>query len=207
MAESVVQIWKKLTPSQRRALLEEANLAYSGYDDTALIRAGIKKREHAMHPLSSGSELHVLGRKGLLEIGQVIAAPTTTAGLHTPRKITALGRAVAEHGLALLRAPLPASLAVAAISTGHEPETVEGGRAMMQAITPEHLRRAEDVRRLRALSPGDEVEYTNYTGGGSYKGTAIVTWDHGRTVEARTLSGREKLRLERAPDGTLRRFT
>ena len=102
--------------------------------------------------------------------------------------------------------PAPPSLAAAARAAGHEPETEEGGRAMMQAITPEHLRRAEAVRKTRSLKPGDEIEYTNYTVGGSFKGTAVVTWDHGRSVEARTLSG-EKLRLERAQDGTLRRFT
>lgn len=100
----------------------------------------------------------------------------------------------------------PPSLAAAARSAGYEPETEEGGRAMMQAITPEHLHRAEGVRKLRTLKPGDEIEYTNFTVGGSYKGQAIVTWDHGKSVEARTLGG-EKLRLERASDGSLRRFT
>jgi len=56
------------------------------------------------------------------------------------------------------------------------------------------------------LRPGDEIKYTNFTIGGSHEGTAIVTWDHGKSVEARTLGG-EKLRLERAADGSLRRFT
>jgi hypothetical protein len=59
----------------------------------------------------------------------------------------------------------------------------------------------------RRHQPGDEIEYTNYTVGGSFKGKAIVTWDHGKSgVEARTLGG-ERLRLERAADGSLRRFT
>lgn len=58
----------------------------------------------------------------------------------------------------------------------------------------------------RYLKPGDEIKYTNFTIGGSYEGTAIVSWDHGKSVEARTLGG-EKLRLERAADGSLRRFT
>lgn len=59
----------------------------------------------------------------------------------------------------------------------------------------------------RRFQPGDEVEYTNFTTGGSFKGKAIVTWDHGKSgVEARTLGG-ERLRLERAGDGSLRRFT
>ncbi|HSX21412.1 MAG TPA: hypothetical protein VLE97_01405 [Gaiellaceae bacterium] len=61
-------------------------------------------------------------------------------------------------------------------------------------------------RQRTSLKPGDEVKYTNFTIGGSYEGTAIVTWDHGKSVEARTLRG-EKLRLERAADGSLRRFT
>ena len=58
----------------------------------------------------------------------------------------------------------------------------------------------------RSLRPGDEIDYTNFTIGGSFKGKAIVTWDHGKSVEARTLGG-ERLRLERASDGSLRRFT
>jgi hypothetical protein len=60
--------------------------------------------------------------------------------------------------------------------------------------------------RQRYLKPGDEVAYTNFTVGGSYEGKAIATWDHGKSVEARTLGG-EKIRLERASDGSLRRFT
>jgi hypothetical protein len=58
----------------------------------------------------------------------------------------------------------------------------------------------------RSLRPGAEIDYTNFTIGGSFKGTAIVTWDHGKSVEARTLDG-ERIRLERAQDGSLRRFT
>jgi hypothetical protein len=58
----------------------------------------------------------------------------------------------------------------------------------------------------RCVPPGTEVDYTNFTVGGSFKGKAIVTWDHGKSVEARTLSG-EPLRLKKASDGSLRRFT
>ena len=58
----------------------------------------------------------------------------------------------------------------------------------------------------RYLKPGDETKYTHYTVGGSREATAIVTWDHGKSVEVRTLGG-ERMRLERAPDGSLRRFT
>jgi len=61
-------------------------------------------------------------------------------------------------------------------------------------------------RQRASLKPGDEIKYTNFTIGGSYEGTAIVTWDHGKSVEVRTLGG-EKMRLERASDGSLRRFT
>lgn len=60
--------------------------------------------------------------------------------------------------------------------------------------------------RKRYLKPGDEIEYTNFTIGGSYEGKAVVTWDHGKSVEARTLGG-ERIRLERAQDGSLRRLT
>ena len=61
-------------------------------------------------------------------------------------------------------------------------------------------------RQRATLRPGDEIKYTNFTIGGSHEGTAIVTWDHGKSVEARTLGG-ERIRLERAADGSLRRFT
>ena len=72
---------------------------------------------------------------------------------------------------------------------------------------PPHAVTAQPPSRQRAtLKPGDEVKYTNFTVGGSQEGTAIVTWDHGKSVEARTLRG-EKLRLERASDGSLRRFS
>jgi len=71
---------------------------------------------------------------------------------------------------------------------------------------PEWAQRFEESA-PKYLRPGDEVKYTNFTVGGSYEGTAIVTWDHGkRGVEARSLGG-EKFRLERAADGSLRRFT
>ena len=100
----------------------------------------------------------------------------------------------------------PPSLAAAARAAGHEPETEEGGRAMMQAITMEHLQHAESVRQMKKFKPGDEIKYTNFTIGGTHEGTAIVTWDHGKRVEARTLGG-EQITLERAKDGSLRRFT
>jgi hypothetical protein len=98
------------------------------------------------------------------------------------------------------------SLAERARAAGHEPETPEGGRAMMQSITMDDIRRAQEVGKLRTLKPGDEIRYTNYTVGGSFQGTAVVTWDHGKSVEARSLHG-ERIRLERAADGSLRRFT
>ena len=81
-------------------------------------------------------------------------------------------------------------------------------RAKVAAETkplPEWAQRMKE-KQPKYLKPGDEIEYTNFTIGGSYKGKAIVTWDHGKSVEARTLGG-EKLRLERAQDGSLRRFT
>lgn len=70
---------------------------------------------------------------------------------------------------------------------------------------PEWAQRVKE-KAPKCLQPGDEIEYTNFTVGGSYEGKAIVTWDHGKSVEARTLGG-ERLRLERAADGSLRRFT
>jgi hypothetical protein len=75
-----------------------------------------------------------------------------------------------------------------------------------EAKTPA-IRAATTPKRTRTLQPGDEIEYTNFTVGGSFKGKAIVTWDHGKSVEARTLPNGERIRLERAADGSLRRFT
>lgn len=71
---------------------------------------------------------------------------------------------------------------------------------------PEWARRVQE-KQPKYLKPGDEIEYTNFTVGGSYEGKAVVTWDHGKSVEARTLPAGEKVRLERAADGSLRRFT
>lgn len=68
-------------------------------------------------------------------------------------------------------------------------------------------RAAPPPRPRATLRPGDEVTYTNFTVGGSHEGRAVVTWDHGKSVEARTLPAGEKIRLERAADGSLRRFT
>lgn len=103
MTESPAQIWKKITASQRVTLLHEAGLAYYDYGDDALLRAGLRKRGHRIPALVSGAARHALGRKGLLDVGQTVAAPTTAAGFHTPRTVTALGRAVAEHGAVILR--------------------------------------------------------------------------------------------------------
>lgn len=106
------EIWKKLTPSQRMTLLEETHpqLRYGDmyrYGDAALERAGLKQRGHVTAAQSSGSARHALGRKGLLDVGQTVALPTSAAGFHTPRKPTALGQQVADYGVSLLGAPAP----------------------------------------------------------------------------------------------------
>ena len=103
MTESAAQIWKKLTASQRVTLLAEAGLAYYGYGDETLLRAGLRKRGHRIPALVSGAARHALGRKGLLDVGQTVVAPKAAAGFHTPRTVTAIGSAVAAHGLAILR--------------------------------------------------------------------------------------------------------
>lgn len=87
--------------------------------------------------------------------------------------------------------------------------TLPPGSAPPSAATPksEPPPRVFPTQRPRAyLKPGDEVKYTNFTIGGSHDAAAVVTWDHGKSVEARTIGG-EKIRLERASDGSLRRFT
>ncbi|HSX23408.1 MAG TPA: hypothetical protein VLE97_11595 [Gaiellaceae bacterium] len=106
------EIWKKLTPSQRVTLLAETHpqLRYGDlyrYGDPALERAGLKQRGHVTAALSSGSARHALGRKGLLDVGQTVALPTSAAGFHTPRKPTALGQQVADYGVSLLGAVPP----------------------------------------------------------------------------------------------------
>lgn len=63
----------------------------------------------------------------------------------------------------------------------------------------------DHLLRRYGTKPGDEVKYTTITANGRYEGTAIVTFDHGEIVEARTPDG-EKLRLERAYNGALRRI-
>jgi len=378
------EIWKKLTPSQRVTLLEEThpNIRYGDlykYGDDALVRAGLKRRGHVTADQSSGSARHALGRKGLLEIGQTISMPTSAAGFHTPRKPTALGRSVADHGVSLLasaehggstmktsavmKAPTikagqtvtykigignltntgrvvsigpsgttidiagpgpsrglgthgtiqfggggvttilasdvvrvhssrkahsrkkkqaaaaPVANPIDTVrrlmrSSGFDEEEVYGGaenqihfasreegdvlegradpgtvrfarekakeietavpgaKARVEVVdewvsiavtlpggVPPPAKAPAETRPLpewaqrlkgkepKYLQPGDEVKYTNFTVGGSYEGKAVVTWDHGKSVEARTLPAGEKIRLERAADGSLRRFT
>ena len=288
------EIWKKLTPSQRVTLLKETHpqILYRDlhtYGDAALERAGLKRRGRMAAEQASGPARHALGRRGLLEIGQPTSMPTSAAGFHTPRRPTAIGRTVADHGVALLTegasmshakkkksppSPVDARATVRRLmrSSGFDEEEVYGGAAdqlhfasredgdvlegradpgtvrfarekakEVEAAVPGAKARTEVVdewvsiavtlppgtppvprsapkepparavpppqpRQRASLRPGDEVKYTNFTIGGSYEGTAIVTWDHGKSVEARTIGG-ERLRLERAADGSLRRFT
>lgn len=343
------EIWKKLTPSQRVTLLEETHphLQYRDlykFGNEALLRAGLMRRGRSTAEHASGSARHALGRKGLLEIGQTIALPTSAAGFHTPRRATDLGRLVADHGFALLtggsavahatktkKASVNQDAALAEVrrimrSTGFDEESVSGtaihfasrdegdvlegtpdpgvlrlargkakeieaavpgSRARVEVVdewvsidvtlpsarsksrplkvgdvvevpdglggvatgtvsritegsrnpfqvrfesgvtlhyAPDQLKRVTTKKPSprhsspravafaptrstpRIFQPGDEVKYTNFTIGGSHQGTAVVTWDHGKSVEARTLTG-QKIRLERAADGSLRRFS
>lgn len=124
---------------------------------------------------------------------------------HTDRTFTSLQSAL--NAWERSKHEKPPSLTAAALAAGHEPETKKSKQTIIQAITPMHLQGAEVARKARTLQPGDEIKYTNFTVGGSFEGTAIVTWDHGKSVEARTLPAGEKIRLERAADGLLRRFT
>jgi hypothetical protein len=89
---------------------------------------------------------------------------------------------------------------------GIGPETEEGGRAMMQAITMEDIRRAEASRKMVTLKPGDQVTFTTFTVGGSRPEQGTVLWDYGRHGVSITTKSGEKVRLERAGDGSLRRF-
>jgi hypothetical protein len=100
----------------------------------------------------------------------------------------------------------PKSLAARVRDRGIEPETEEGGRAMMQAITMEDIRRAAASGKLATLKPGDQVTFTTFMVGGSHPEQGTVLWDYGgQGVSVTTKSG-EKVRLERAKDGSLRRF-
>lgn len=98
------------------------------------------------------------------------------------------------------------SLADRARARGFEPETEEGGRAMMQSITMDDVRRAEASRKLATLKPGDQVKYTTFTVGGQWEGVATVVWDYGRTGVDAIVAGGKRVRLERAPSGKLRRY-
>jgi len=94
----------------------------------------------------------------------------------------------------------------------------EGGDMEEDRADPALVRFARTkAKEIEAAVPGSKVrvepvdewvtiDVTLPTAGRSFKGTAIVTWDHGKSVEARTLDG-ERIRLERAQDGSLRRFT
>lgn len=104
MADSgeIARIWRRLTPSMRVTLLEEASLGTDGTEEHQ-IAAGIRHPGTWRREDSSGAARHALGRRGLLEVGQAVLAPGSGPGWHTPRTITELGRAVAAHGHSLLR--------------------------------------------------------------------------------------------------------
>lgn len=89
----------------------------------------------------------------------------------------------------------------------HPTRTLKKSRKRALKLSPSTSSPTPKSSSSTQLRPGDEVKYTLFTIGGSREATAIVTWDHGKSgVEARSLGG-ERFRLERAADGSLRRFT
>lgn len=106
---TAVEIWKKLTPSQRMTLLDDAGVRVWDWDVPAeiAIAAGIQQRGHMTYANPSGTARHALSRRGLLSIGQTVPMPTSAAGFHTPRELTPLGREVVDYALGLLREAPP----------------------------------------------------------------------------------------------------
>jgi hypothetical protein len=70
------------------------------------------------------------------------------------------------------------SLAARARAKGFEPETPEGGRAMMQSLTMADI--ADMKPRTRAMEPGTAVTFDQIYVGGTVERTGVVAWDNGR---------------------------
>lgn len=95
------------------------------------------------------------------------------------------------------------SLADRARAKGFEPETPEGGRAMMQSLTRSDI----NVKpRERGLEPGTAVVVTIRLIGGIQTIKGIVAWDNGRgkVDVAITLGGQRRiLHTEKDASGNL----
>ena len=105
-----------------------------------------------------------------------------------------------------LDADIKTSLAERARAKGFEPETIEGGRAMMQSLTFEDIAAqalgGKLKKRWPRLENGSSVPVELRFVGGTQKVTAIVNWDYGNDVDV-ALPGYGNRRAKRSADGTL----
>lgn len=90
--------------------------------------------------------------------------------------------------------PPSPTLTARAIAAGFEPETEEGGRAMMQSITMDDIRAIKPV--TSRLSPGTPVTYTLQYIGGNTQESGVVSWDDGR--------GNVSIKTKHGGDGIMR---
>lgn len=80
------------------------------------------------------------------------------------------------------------SLADRARAKEFEPETIEGGRAMLQSLTLADIQRVKPLGEV--IPTGTQVTFTMHTLGGSHERKGVVAWDDGRgNVDIRITRG------------------
>jgi hypothetical protein len=98
------------------------------------------------------------------------------------------------------------SLAERAKAKGHEPETEEGGRAMMQSFTMADIAKLKPVSNRLERGTPVVVEHRLIAGKEELRG--IVTWDNGRgSVDVKIPSyGNRIVTTQKSPSGTLHTY-
>lgn len=108
----------------------------------------------------------------------------------------------AETPARQLDTEIATSLADRARAKGFEPETLEGGRAMMQSLTLADIAKLEN--RPAYLAPGTPVEVHFHQVGGTTKLAGTVKWDYRKDVDVKLASyGGRVVRASRSSSGLL----
>jgi hypothetical protein len=109
---------------------------------------------------------------------------------------------IAKKPARQLDAEIATSLADRARAKGFEPETEEGGRAMMQSLTLADVAKLEN--RPAYLAPGTPVEVHFHQVGGTTKLAGTVKWDYRKDVDVKLASyGGRVVRASRSSSGLL----
>lgn len=162
-------------------------------------------RFHALPYQSQGREVAIVVYPGSIIAGDgsVWHKAKATATPATPRRSKVKPGLAIDKFTGAVTGPTPPAqldkeiretLAARAIAAGFEPETEEGGRAMMQSITMADIRAGKPV--TSRLAPGTLVTYTLQYIGGSTQENGVVSWDDGR--------GNVSIKTKHGGDGIMR---